>query len=150
MKRHSLAIVAGGLFLIAASCKSADNNADKIAKDFCNCFSDMEKNFSSDSKKIFIAAANAADPTASIQNDLMALEPEKQQKVAEELQGVGDIENPNSSVGRCMKDVEKKYDNAYSMNQSKTMKKIIEELDKQGCDFTASLMKIGMKAKGMK
>ena len=148
MKKHSLVIVAGSLFLLASSCKSADKNADKIAADFCNCFSDLEKNLSSDTKKIFTSAANAADPTTTMQKDLMALDPEKQQKVSEELQSLGDIEDANSSIGRCMKDVEKKYDNAYSMNEDKTVRKIVAELEKKsGCEFTASLMKVGLKVK---
>jgi hypothetical protein len=142
-----------GLTFIAASvvlfsCKSADNRAPEIATDFCNCFTEIEQNFSADTKRIVSTAASAADPTKSLQDQVIALADEKKEQVGKEMESLGDMEDENSKIGKCMKDVEKKYKNVVTFNEGKTFNKIIAELEKKkGCDFTAALMKIGMRMK---
>jgi hypothetical protein len=115
----------------------------------CNCFKGLEAKLSNETKKIVENAANATDPEKSLKDDVMALGEEKGQQIAEEMVSVGEIKNENSETGRCMKDLEKKYKNAYTMNEEKTMQKIIKELEgNPGCSFTASLLKLGLKMKG--
>jgi polyhydroxyalkanoate synthesis regulator phasin len=146
MRKLSLALFIAALSL--ASCKSADNNAGAIASDFCECFRDIEKDMSSDTKRIVAKATEANNPTKSLQDDIVAMGEEKGQQIAQEMARMGELEDENSKVGRCIKDVEKKYKNAYSLNEEKTVRKILAELEnKSGCSFTASLMKIGLKVK---
>lgn len=139
-------IVLSFMSLIVASCSTADKKVPQIAEDFCNCFSKMEKEMSAESKRIFKTAANASDPEQVLQDELLKLEGETQTQVNEEFMAFGELEDENSEVGRCMKSVEKKYDNSYTFNESKFMDKVIKELEnKLGCDFTASLLKVGKK-----
>ena len=148
MRKLSAPVVILIMLLSLASCKSADKNAGNIASDYCNCFSELEKNMSSDTKKILSRAGDAADPTKSLQADVIALGEEKGKQVAEEMESLGELEDDNSVIGRCIKGVEKKHNNAYSFNEEKTARKIIIELEnKPGCSFTASLMKVGLKVK---
>jgi hypothetical protein len=141
-----LTVITASLFLF--SCKSADNRAPEIATDFCNCFTEIEQNFSAETKRIVSTAATASDPTKSLQDQIVALEDEKKGQVGKEMESLGDMENENSKIGKCMKDVEKKYKNVVTFNEEKTFNKIIAELEKKkGCDFTAALMKIGMRMK---
>lgn len=134
--------------LILLSCKSADKKADAIAADMCNCFKGLEANLSNDTKKIVDNAANAADPEKSLKDDVMALGAERGQQIGEEMSALGDMDNENSETGRCIKDVENKYKNAYTLDEKKTTQKIINELEgKAGCSFTASLLKLGLRMK---
>ncbi len=149
MKKILLALTATTLLLTGISCKSADKKADEIAADFCNCLSGLEKKLSAATKKIVADAAVAADPMKSIQDNMIALGEEEGKKIGEEMESVGEMEDENSETGRCIKNVEKKYKDAYTMNEEKTVQKIIKELEaKPGCSFTASLMKLGLKMKG--
>lgn len=144
MKNVSLVLAVVALFLV--SCKSADKKVPQIAADFCNCFTQMEKDMSPESKSLFTKAAESPDPEKAIEEGITALDEETQLKVGQEFMAFGDLENENSEVGRCMKNVEKKYDNEYTLNQSKFVSKVIKELEKKpGCDFTASLLKMGLK-----
>jgi phage-related minor tail protein len=149
MKKFLFTITVPALILLLVSCKSADKKADAIAEDMCNCFKGMEAKISNNTKKIFTDAANAADPAKSIQDAVMAIGEENSQQISQEMETLGEMEDENSETGRCMKGLEKKYDNAYSFNEEKTLQKIIKELEgKPGCDFTASLLKLGLKMKG--
>ena len=148
MRKLFFTVALPAILLSLVSCKSADKKADAIAADMCNCFKGMEANLSNDAKKIVSNAAMAADPAKSLQEDVMALGEERGQQIAVEMQSLGDMENESSETGRCIKDVEKKYKNAYTMNEEKTLQKIIKELEgNPGCSFTASLLKLGLKMK---
>ena len=149
MRKLFFTVAIPAMFLSLVSCKSADKKADQIAADMCNCFKGMEAKLSNDTKKIVGNAANATDPEKSLKDDVIALGEEKGQKIGEEMQSLGDMENESSETGRCIKEVEKKYKNAYTLNEEKTAQKIIKELEgKPGCSFTASLLKLGLKMKG--
>jgi len=134
--------------LIVTSCKSADKNAGKIASDYCDCLRKLDKSMSSETKKIISNAANSDDPTKSIQSDVMGMDEEKQLQIGKEMVAVGDMEDEKSEIGSCIKRIEKKYDNAYTMNEEKFLKKLIKELEADpGCGLTASLLKLGLKMK---
>jgi len=151
MKKILFVIVVPALMLLWVSCKSADKKADEIAADMCNCFKSLEANLSNDTKKIVDNAANATDPEKSLKDDVMALGEEKGQQIGQEMSSLGDMENESSETGRCIKDVEKKYKNAYTLDEEKTTQKIIKELEgKSGCSFTASLLKLGLRMKDKK
>lgn len=143
-KSSNLAFVAVVISII--SCSTADQKVPQMAADFCNCFSKMEKDLSESTKNIMAKASEAADPEKSIQNAVLAMNEEDQVAIAEEMEGFSEMEDENSEIGKCIKNVEKKYDNAYTFNQDKFAQKVIKELEsKQGCDFTASLLKLGLK-----
>jgi len=149
MKRSLVAVLAMTVSILMSSCKSADKNAGNIAADYCDCLRSLEKNMSEDSKKIITNAVNADDPSQSIQNDVIALGAERGKEIGEEMQAVGDMDNENSEIGRCINKVEKKYNDTYTANEEKTLRKIIKELDnKPGCTLTAALLKLGLKMKG--
>lgn len=136
------------LLVSVTACKTADSQAPEIATDFCNCFKDIEKNLSADVKRMVADAATSEDPEKSMQDAMLNLNEEKALEISEEMVALGELEDDNSTVGKCIKDVEAKYKNVYSFNQEKTANKIIKELDgKPGCDFTASLMKLGIRMK---
>jgi outer membrane murein-binding lipoprotein Lpp len=147
MRKNVFALLSLTLLMLAG-CNSADQKIPEMASDFCNCFSGMQKNLSSKTKQIMQTAANSADPTRTIKDEVGKLDDEEKKTVGEEFASFGEIDNPDSKIGRCMADVEKKYGSAKTMNETKFLQKLIAELEsKQGCDFTAALLKLGLKAK---
>jgi hypothetical protein len=146
MKKNAFVWVAVIATFFMSSCGTADNKVPQIASDFCNCFTSMERDLSTGTKSIIAKAADAEDPEKSLTDAVMNLNEEEQTKIGTEMMSLGDMENESSEVGRCIKSVEKKYDNEYTLNQEKFAQKIVKELEsKQGCSFTASLLKLGLK-----
>jgi hypothetical protein len=136
---------------IALSCNSADNKVPQIASDFCNCFASIEKKLSAPTIDVLTKASNAGDPETALQDEIKKLDEEEQMKIGAEMMSLGEVEDPNSELGRCIKDVEKKYGKAYTLNQKKFGEKIIKELEsKGGCTLTAAIMKLGLKIEGKK
>ncbi len=132
-----------------ASCSTADQKVPQMATDFCNCFSTMERELSESTKNIVAKASLAENPELSIQNAVLALNEEEQVTIAGEMESFSQMDDENSEVGKCIKNVEKKYDKAYTFNQDKFAQKVIKELEsRQGCSFTASLLKLGLKMEG--
>ena len=148
MRKLFFTVALPAILLLLVSCKSADSKIDKISADFCNCFKGMEAKLSDDSKKLISDASNAADPGKSMKDAMVPLSEEKKMQVAQEMAGFAELEDESSETGRCIKDIEKKYDNAYTLNEKKFLLKLTKELEgKPGCGITASLLKIGLKVK---
>jgi hypothetical protein len=146
--RKNLSVLAGFALLLLSGCRTADQKVPEIAANFCNCFSEMEKNMGSKSREVMQKAANAADPTTAIRDEMQKLSEEDQQTVSTEMAAFAEMDDKNSKVGRCIADVEKKYGKEKTFDQKKFLQKIINELEsKTGCTVTATLMKIGLKAK---
>jgi hypothetical protein len=143
---RNLVLLAGVFVLIATGCQSADKQVPEIASDFCACFTDMEKDMSTQTKDIMHKAAISNDPENSMKSDVEALSDDDKMKVGTEMMSLGSMQDKDSEVGRCMEDVAKKYDKAKTFNEKKFMEKLIKELDeKPSCRFTADLMRIGLK-----
>ncbi|HEX7847829.1 MAG TPA: hypothetical protein VF476_18645 [Chitinophagaceae bacterium] len=150
MRKNVFPILA--IAFLIASCKgSADKKVPEIAADYCKCFEKLEKEMSDESKKLFTAAGNAADPTKTLEEELLKLDEETQGKVGIELMSLGELEDESSEMGSCIKGVEKKYGKQYTLDEKKFANNIIKELEaKPGCSFTASLMKVGLKVEESK
>ena len=132
--------------VVYVSCKSAESKAPQMAADFCKCFEEIQSNISDNTMKIFKKASGSANPEKALEEAMEELNEEEQLNVAMELSALDDMDNEQSEIGRCIKNVEKKYNNAYTLNEKKFVGMIIKELEtKPGCDFTATLLKLGTK-----
>ena len=132
--------------LLFAGCETADQKIPQMATDFCNCFTEMEKNMSSKTKDIMEKAANATDPEMTMKDEMDKLSDDEKMSVSTEMMSMGQLQDRTSKVGSCMAAVEKKYDKAKTLDQKKFLEKLIKELEsKTGCSFTATLMRIGMR-----
>ena len=136
------------ILLILAGCNSADKKIPEMASDFCNCFSSMEMNLNSKTKQIVEAAANSADPSKTMKDEAKKLDEEEKKTVGEEFASFAEIDNPDSKIGRCLADVDKKYGKPNAMNESKLIRKLITELEsKKGCEFTVAVLKLSLKTR---
>ena len=145
MKKLLFTTAIPAIFLLFSSCKSADkseNEIEKVASDYCDCFKGMEANLSAETKTIIKKAVNSDNPTMSAINDLNKLDKETDKKVEEEMKSFSIVDDPNSEIGRCIKKVERKYKNEYNTADEETARKVISELEKKsGCDITLYLLK---------
>ncbi len=118
----------------------------EIAADVCNCFVNIEKNLSKETKLVFANAAKADNPSEKLQEEMAKLSKEDQVKVLSEMTFFNGMEDEKSPVGQCIKNVEKKYGYTYTKDKKKLGEKLVKELEsKSGCDFTASIWKLGLK-----
>jgi hypothetical protein len=60
---------------------------------------------------------------------------------------VNEIENDKGEFSTCMKELEKKYDNAYTFDEEESMKTVLAEMQKLDCKFGSAILKLGMQAK---
>jgi hypothetical protein len=134
------------IIITGISCNSADNKVSQVASAVCDCFKASEKNMSAVTKYILKKASNATDPKTTLQEEVSNLSTEDQATVELEMSPLSEANDPQSEIGKCMRNVEKKYGNGYTLDQTKTAEKIIKELESRtGCDFTATIMRLGLK-----
>ena len=144
--RKIVSILLGFAILPFAGCETADQKIPEIAAGYCNCFTDMEKNMSSQTKEILEKGANSADPEATMKDEVGKLTPEDQMKVGTEMMTMGEMKDKTSKVGRCVTAVDEKYGNAKTYDKEKFMQKLVKELEsKPGCNFTAIIMKMAQR-----
>src|SRR5215831_9558925 len=106
----------------------------------------MEKNMSSKTKEIMQKASNAADPEMTMKNEMDKLNEDEKMSVSSEMMTMGELQDRDSKIGRCMAAVEKKYNGAKTLDKKKFLEKLIKELEsKTGCSFTATVMRMGMR-----
>jgi hypothetical protein len=143
----SIALILSGLAaLLLPGCDTADQKIPEIAADYCNCLAEMGNNMSSKTKIILEKVANAADPENTTKNELEKLRTEDQIKVSTEIITLGNMNDTNSKVGRCLQVIEEKYGEARTITMKKFREKLVKELkSKTGCEFAATLMKIETK-----
>jgi hypothetical protein len=144
--RKIVSILLGFAILPFAGCDTADQKIPEIAAGYCNCFTDMEKNMSSKTKDILEKGANAADPQAVMVAEVAKLSQEEQMTVGTEMMAMGELKDKNSKVGKCVNDVDEKYGKSKTYDKEKFMQKLVKELEsKTGCNFTAMIMKMGLR-----
>ena len=132
--------------LCIVACSTADNKVPQMATDFCNCFRTMEDSLSSEVKQLLTTASNASDPEKAMDEATEGMSEEKKLSIGMEMMSFQSVEDPNSAVSRCMKDIENKYKHDRTTDKEKFAKKLIAELEKkQGCEVTAAIMKLGYK-----
>lgn len=141
--RSVLIIIAASLFIY--SCKSADSQVPAISTDMCNCFKTIEESMKPEVRAIFEEVAKSDDPQSKLMEGMKTLTPELANELGEQLSSVGRNTSP---IGKCMKELEKKYDKLYTKDKDGVMQKVVKELSsKDGCNVSAALLSIGIKAK---
>jgi len=137
------------ILLFIASCKSADRNDDEqMAIEYCKCFDKLVERLSEDTRKMVINAGNAENPRQFLREYKNSLSEEQDRLVNQEMQSLRVTENSNADILRCLNRVQEKYSDGYIMNEDRTLWKIVKVLEKKpACIFTASMLKMGLKAK---
>ena len=144
MKITSVLIITAASLLMYA-CKSADSQVPAMSADMCNCFKTLEDEMQSEVKAIFDEVAKSDDPQSKLMEGMKKLSPEMAKELGQQLSSVGSSSSP---VSVCMKELEKKYDKLYTKDKDAVLEKVVKELSsKEGCNVSAALLSIGIKAK---
>lgn len=130
------------LCLGLAACNTAnDSDYEAIASDLCDCFNESTVGLSDETKNALVAAdKNGGDILTAVTDhfmenpDLAVSDGAIITKAGEELEST------------CLVELETKYDNVYSTeNEQEIQKKLLEALaKKKGCEFTHSIMSLGL------
>jgi hypothetical protein len=119
---------------------TGNSDVQQAAIGYCDCFNQNFKNIDPKIKTIFTNAAESNDPLLFLQKELMSInDPKEQQRIGTEMQKLSDAGEMES----CARKLEEKY--KIDENDKATQKQMLNALkDKEGCEFVAALMKIGI------
>lgn len=129
------------LLIALFSCKgSGEHHYKDMAKDTCDCMNLLSKDLSPEMQKVII---DSGGDQFKFDQDLMDLMIEDEETTVRDLdifQGRGLEE-----MEACMANVEKKYDDVYTMlSEEQVYEKIMKELKTmKGCEISVAMIKMG-------
>lgn len=141
----TLTAVAVTLILTSTGCGFFGKEKE-VATDVCACTQSLEKKLSPEFVKIMTEAANTPDPAKAIEEKMSALDTDQMMAIVPDLDVISEMESDQGEFMTCINSLEKKYDNAYTFNEEKSMKEVLVEMEKMDCAFGVALLKMGMKS----
>jgi hypothetical protein len=143
--KSSMAILFMAVVLIASGCSMGKEK--EVAADVCGCTKNLQNKLSPEFVKIIIESANAENPDKAIEEKMSALDTEQMMAIVPDLEVLADVDSENGEFMTCLNGLEKKYENAYTFDEEKSMKEVLVEMEKTDCAFGVAILKLGMKAK---
>jgi|GEM_PF-1770841 len=143
--KSSMAIFGMALVLIASGCSMGKEK--EVAADLCGCTKSLENRLTPEFVKILIESAQAENPEKAIEEKMSALEPEQMMALLPNMEVMQEMESEQGEFMTCLNGLEKKYDNAYTFDEEKSMKEVLAEMEKMDCSFGVAILKLGLKAK---
>ena len=143
--KSPMAILFMAVVLIASVCSMGKEK--EVAADVCGCTKNLQNKLSPEFVKIIIESANAENPDKAIEEKMSALDTEQMMAIVPDLEVLADVDSENGEFMTCLNGLEKKYENAYTFDEEKSMKEVLVEMEKTDCAFGVAILKLGMKAK---
>ena len=143
--KSPMAILFIAVVLIASGCSMGKEK--EVAADVCGCTKNLQNKLSPEFVKIIIESANAENPDKAIEEKMSALDTEQMMAIVPDLEVLADVDSENGEFMTCLNGLEKKYENAYTFDEEKSMKEVLVEMEKTDCAFGVAILKLGMKAK---
>jgi hypothetical protein len=143
--KSPMAILFMAVVLIASGCSMGKEK--EVAADVCGCTKNLQNKLSPEFVKIIIESANAENPDKAIEEKMSALDTEQMMAIVPDLEVLADVDSENGEFMTCLNGLEKKYENAYTFDEEKSMKEVLVEMEKTDCAFGVAILKLGMKAK---
>ena len=143
--KSSMAILFMAVVLIVSGCSMGKEK--DVAADICGCTKTLENKFTPEFVKILIESAQAENPNKAIEEKMSALEPEQMMALLPNIKAMEELDNDKGEFITCINGLEKKYDNAYTFDEEKSMKEVLAEMEKMDCSFGVAILKLGLKAK---
>lgn len=142
----TLSAIAIAVVFVSTGCGLLGKEKE-VATDVCACTAGLEKKLSPEFVKIMTEAASTADPEKAIEEKMSALDTDQMMAIVSDLEVIAEIESEQGEFMTCINGLEKKYDNAYTFNEEKSMKEVLVEMEKMDCAFGVALLKMGMNSK---
>jgi hypothetical protein len=131
--------------LIAAGCGMGKEK--EVAADVCGCTKSLENKLSPEFVKIINEASTSENPDKAIEEKMSALDSEQMMAIVPDLEVLSELENEDGEFMQCLSGLEKKYENAYTFDEEKSMKEVLVEMEKMDCAFGVAILKLGLKSK---
>lgn len=144
-KNFYLVLASVSVIFSASSCNM--NQEKEMAADVCGCTSQLEKQLSPEFVKLIVETTDAPNPEQAMQEKIDAMEMEEMLAIVADMKVVNEIENDKGEFSACMKELEKKYDNAYTLDEEESMKIVLAEMQKLDCKFGSAMVKLVLEAK---
>ena len=122
--------------------KTTDQDYVNAANDMCDCVNKSTNMVSDEFKIAMIEGIKSGKSMEEVMESIAKENSEQLLKDASILMEAG------PKIEKCMKSLEKKYENIYSKeSETEILNKLIKALEKnKSCEWTYSLMKLGMQA----
>ena len=143
--KSSMAIFGMAVVLVASGCSMGKEK--EVAADVCGCTKALEKKLTPEFVQIIVESSKAENPDKAIEEKMSALDTEQMMAIVPDLEVLADVDSENGEFMTCLNGLEKKYENAYTFDEEKSMKEVLVEMEKTDCAFGVAILKLGMKAK---
>ena len=140
MKRIILSI------FILTAIFSCNDQSDKAASEFCDCFKTKQKKFSKELKKIMAKVADSKTPQKTLQKAVADLDDETKASINEELQQFKDLENDDkfTECGKKIADYKVR-----GKDQAERQQVVLDKMKGiTDCEILSGLLAIGLEVKG--
>lgn len=130
--------------IVFTSCQDIADEQDYVnaSNDMCDCVKKSTNMVSDECKSAMIEGVKSGKSMDEVMASIVKDNPEQLLKDASILMEAG------PKIEKCMKSLEKKYENIYSKeSETEILERMIKTLEKnKSCEWTYSLIKIGMQA----
>ena len=130
--------------IVFTSCQDIADEQDYVnaSNDMCDCVNKSTNMVSDEVKSAMIEGIKSGKSMEEVMESIAKENSEQLLKDASILMEAG------PKIEKCMKSLEKKYENIYSKeSETEILNKLIKALEKnKSCEWTYSLMKLGMQA----
>ncbi len=135
-----------GLMIFSACNLAGEEDYKNVAKDLCDCASKSSSAISPEMNKAIVDVSKTGGDIEGAMKARAEADPMMAMKDAEGLM------NYANALQKCTKDLEGKYKDLETLDQDKEVQdKMLKAFEAQkGCEFTAAMMKIGLKESAKK
>jgi len=143
--KSSIAIIATAVVLVASGCSMGKEK--EVAADLCGCTKALESKLTPEFVQIMIESSKSENPNKAIEEKISAMDADQMMVIIPNLEIMQEMENDEGEFITCLNSIEKKYENAYTINEEKSMKEVLVEMEKMDCAFGVAILKLGLDSK---
>jgi hypothetical protein len=144
--KSTLAILGMASILIASGCGFLGKEKE-VAADLCGCTKALESKLTPEFVQIMIESSKAEDPNKAIEEKISSLDTDQMMAIIPNMEIMQEMQNDEGEFITCLNSIEKKYENAYTINEEESMKDVLVEMEKTDCAFGVAILKLGLKSK---
>jgi NADH:ubiquinone oxidoreductase subunit D len=143
--KSSIAIIGMAAVLVASGCSMGKEK--EVAADLCGCTKSLESKLTPEFVQIMIESSKSENPNKAIEEKISAMDADQMMVIIPNLEIMQEMENDKGEFITCLNSIEKKYENAYTINEEKSMKEVLVEMEKMDCAFGVAILKLGLDSK---
>jgi hypothetical protein len=128
--------------LSACSSGSADKKVPELANEMCDCFTNFQKDLSTDAMELFKKVAMSPTPTQELAAGISKLKPDDAAIFAKKLTSIG---TRGSEVFNCMEAFDRKHEKETTASKKELTEKMLKLMKQNNnCPVGAAVVSIGL------